>query len=358
MKQGTTMQQLSSEVLRQAELKRDFLADTAQIEVRPLKAGVELVLPADAGVGALEPTRLFHGQMAEWTGIPRAYYTRMLETAPDLLATNANRWLKDNRARRIVRVLDEPGKPVARAFLSDKYRPLDYLELAEAILPVFEELPGLIFASTALTPSRLYIKATLPSVQAEVRVGEVVQAGVIVSDSEVGEGSIRAEPFIFTLACKNGMTVAKGGMKRYHLGGRGLSDDGDVYEVLRDETRRASDRALFLALQDVVRACLTDVGFAAIVDRLKEAAGEKIAKAPDAVCEVVQKRFRLAEAERSGLLKHLAAGGDLTRYGLVNAITAMSQDVEDYDRATELERLGGVVLELPRSEWTSIAAEA
>jgi hypothetical protein len=36
----------------------------------------------------------------------------------------------------------------------------------------------------------------------------------------------------------------------------------------------------------------------------------------------------------------------LSQWGLVNAITRTSQDVTDYDRATELERLGGVVLDM------------
>ena len=38
-------------------------------------------------------------------------------------------------------------------------------------------------------------------------------------------------------------------------------------------------------------------------------------------------------------------GNDLSHYGLVNAVTRASQDIEDYNRATELERIGGVLLE-------------
>ena len=38
-------------------------------------------------------------------------------------------------------------------------------------------------------------------------------------------------------------------------------------------------------------------------------------------------------------------GNDLSHDGLVNAVTRASQDIEDYNRATELERIGGVLLE-------------
>jgi hypothetical protein len=39
----------------------------------------------------------------------------------------------------------------------------------------------------------------------------------------------------------------------------------------------------------------------------------------------------------------------------VNAVTHFSHDVEDYDRATEFEALGGKLIELPASEWKEMA---
>jgi hypothetical protein len=52
----------------------------------------------------------------------------------------------------------------------------------------------------------------------------------------------------------------------------------------------------------------------------------------------------------------LAIGNtDLSRLGLHNAVTRYSQDVESYDRAPELERIGAQVIELPKNDWTQIA---
>ena len=45
-------------------------------------------------------------------------------------------------------------------------------------------------------------------------------------------------------------------------------------------------------------------------------------------------------------------------YGVVNAVTHYSQEVEDYDRATELEALGGKLIELGAGEWQEIAEAA
>jgi hypothetical protein len=35
---------------------------------------------------------------------------------------------------------------------------------------------------------------------------------------------------------------------------------------------------------------------------------------------------------------------DNSAFGLINAVTKASQDIDDYNRATELERLGGEIL--------------
>jgi hypothetical protein len=68
--------------------------------------------------------------------------------------------------------------------------------------------------------------------------------------------------------------------------------------------------------------------------------------------------FVLNESERAGVLRHLIVAGDLSAYGLVNAVTHYSQDVEDYDRATEFEALGGKLIELSSREWEELAAAA
>ena len=55
--------------------------------------------------------------------------------------------------------------------------------------------------------------------------------------------------------------------------------------------------------------------------------------------EVLAQRYTLNDSERAGVLRHLIAEGQLSGYGLVNAVTHYSQEVEDYDRATEFEAL-------------------
>lgn len=49
---------------------------------------------------------------------------------------------------------------------------------------------------------------------------------------------------------------------------------------------------------------------------------------------------------------HLVQGGDLSKWGLSNAVTRTAEDAADYDRCTELERIGWNVVDLPASAFS------
>ena len=55
---------------------------------------------------------------------------------------------------------------------------------------------------------------------------------------------------------------------------------------------------------------------------------------------------------------HIPFQSDLSGYGLVNAVTHFSQELDDYDRATEFEALGGKLIELSAPEWKGLAEAA
>jgi hypothetical protein len=47
-----------------------------------------------------------------------------------------------------------------------------------------------------------------------------------------------------------------------------------------------------------------------------------------------------------------------SRWGMLNAVTRTAQDVENYDRATELETIGGNILAFPQKDWEQVAMAA
>ncbi len=91
---------------------------------------------------------------------------------------------------------------------------------------------------------------------------------------------------------------------------------------------------------------------------MQKTRGIKLTGDPVKAVEVLANRYAFNDIERAGVLRQLIGEGDLSAYGLVNAVTHHSQDVEDYDRATELEAIGGRLIEFSAAEWTPIAAAA
>lgn len=346
MRQGKTLSELAKEIERQNQSKKDYLADTRSLAIN--ETGKTIGLKSN---GDLRVNDLCHSQIATHIGIPQRYYDRMRAEAPELLARNVNHWFVQKPTKRLIRSLD--GQ--ARAFLSNKYRPLDNLDLAEIVLPEIQTMECEI-QSCELTERRMYIKAVTKRIQIEVKKGDVVQAGIVISNSEVGCGSVRVEPLIFRLVCLNGMIAPDHKLKKYHVG-RGFGDvaGAEATELYQDETRQADDRAFWLKVRDIVRASMDQVKFEKIVDSLREATERKIEGDPVKVVDNFAKRFTFAETDRTSVLKHLIEGGDLSQYGISNAVTRMSQDVEDYDKATDYERLGGEIIALPQGEWKQLA---
>ncbi len=346
MKAGKTLTELAQELERQSQTKKDFIASTESLEMT--NTG-EMTIDGDTRQ-ELAIADHAHTQIAARLDIPAKYYTRMRDQAPELLAANVNEWFHQKPERRMIRTLDGS----MRAFLSDRYRRLDNYDLASAVLPVLKEMgEGLKIVSTELTASRMYIKVINERLELEVKQGDVVQAGIVISNSEVGMGSLKVEPLIYRLICLNGMIAQDHSQKRYHVGRN--AEEGESYELFRDETIKADDRAFFLKVQDTVRAAVDITKFSTIVERMRESTEQRIEGNPVKSVELLTKSFGYNGEESSGILQHLIQGGDLSAYGLLNAITRTSQDVEDYERATTLERDGSRVLSLPATSWREIA---
>lgn len=356
MKTGRSLSEIAAELERQRESRRDYLAQTRALVAEPATDGALTI--AGLNGGAFGVTDYAHSQLAEELSIPKPYYDRMRTAAPELLANNVNHWLHAEPKRRLVRTLD--GN--VRAFLSDKFRPLDNIDLAEAALPVLVEL-GAEIRSAELTERRLYIKASLPGQALAVpnsrRVGDLVEMGLSVSNSEVGAGAVSVDPFAFFLACLNGAMRPDSSMRKYHVGRRQAGGEGeDVREMLSDATKRLDDAAFWAKVGDVVRGAFRKDIFARWVAKLGDATGDKLEGDPAKAVEVTAVTLGLSERSKVGVLRHLIEGGDLSRYGLMNAVTRTAEDVDDYEEATELERAGARVIELPAVDWRAIAQAA
>lgn len=353
MKQGRTLQELAVEIHRQANAKQDYLAETGTMSIVPTESGIGLsVNGIDGSFGINE---IAHAQIGQYTDIPWKYYDRMRTQSPELLADNVNHWLHGGTEteRRMLRTLD--GN--VRAFLSDRYRRIDNAQVAESVLPIISQMDGARVESCEVTDNKMYIKAVNPRIMESVSVGDIVQSGIVISNSEVGLGSVSVSPMIFRLVCSNGMIAADGAVRKNHIGR--ANDSNFDMSIFRDETIEADDKAFMMKLQDAVSAATQEAVFARIIRQMRDAKDAVIEpRNVPKVVELTAKQVGITQYETESVLGHLIAGGDLSLYGLGNAVTKYAQEVKSYDRSTELEATGYKIITLAPQALNAIQSAA
>jgi hypothetical protein len=353
MKTGKNITELAQELTRIHETSKDFIVPTAQMEMTD-----ELSLSFEGKTFA--PNNWAHNQIATYTDIPKSYYDRIRKENAGLLALNINYGFcaavlaasATRKESRMVRTVDGH----ARAFLSSRYRRLDGYDLLNN---VYEDLTqnGLEVISSEITERKMYLKCTTPRITAEVKRGDVVQYGLVVSCSDVGAGAVNVEPLIYRLVCLNGM-ISNSALRKFHIGRDSGSDS--VEELLTDGTKELNDKSFWATVRDVVRGSMRPEIFNVQVDRLREAAGMAIENfdLPHVVEMSMKRTGIIGENIKNNIVSYLANGADgagLTKYGLSNAYTWAAQ-AEDatYEEATDLERAGGKIIELGKADWELI----
>jgi hypothetical protein len=351
MKTDLTLVELARELERQQHAKKDYLATETALEACtvPDDGGTRTVVLDIDRVGEHTLTSHAHGQVGTYLGIPKRYYSRMLQDAPDLLCTNLNHWLHQHEgSQRLVRTLNGS----VRGFLSNAYRPLDHFAFAETALQELHRVGGVQIESAAITETCMYIKAVSNRMEGEVRKGDIVRWGIALSNSEVGAGKLRIDPLVYRLQCLNGAVTREhvGTYARRHVGSKVMSNL-DVSEWLSDEAREADDKAFWLATRDIIRGIFDWDSFQAVLETWRAAATREIKVDVPKVVKVTLKHHKLPDTMHGGIVDHLIRGGDLSQYGLGNALTRYSQDLESYESATRLEEIGTDVMAMGEQAW-------
>lgn len=349
MKQGQTINDLAIQIAKENELKQDFLADTRSVKMTDGRLHFNNT--------SYEMSNHFHSQVATRLGIPAKYYNLMKDESVSLLEQNVNHWFQEKPEKRMLRTSE--GK--CRAYLSKHYRILDnYDLLANSILPVIKE-KKLNVVSCNVSERKFYMKCTFPELKREidtsVRKGDVVEAGLVVSNSEIGAGSLQVQPLVYCLVCENGM-ISDTALKKYHVGRSNVGDFEKLNDLLSYDTKQIVDHGFWMQVRDVINYSISEDIFNTLVDKIANSTKDQIKGNPVTAVEIIQKSNNFTDTQGADILRELTKGGDLSKWGLVNAVTAASKIQEDYEKATEMERVGGKIIELDKKDWETIAEAA
>lgn len=345
-------------------------------------SGVELT---DDGVtttdGVYVPTAICDEGIASKLDIPPSYLARMRAKRIDLYDENVNGWL--HGIETLVDDEDEPGKVrylpavpdprsflvrtfrnqdgsagVARAFLSNSYKPIENLDVLFTCLEAIGQAGIQVEVKNAsLTDRNMYVKILVPSISALApgllrnyrspfsgasgADNPLVFAGVVIGNSEVGHGAFGITPYIEVQVCSNGMRITREAIRAQHLGGK--LPAGEI--VWSDDTQAKNLALIGAKTADAMRTFLSQEWLDRKVAEMEQAAGVEIKK-PEETIKQVTSALRYSQAQQDSILRMFIKGGDTSAAGVMQAVTAAAQEVDDADVAADMESDALRVLEL------------
>ncbi len=351
MKQSAiqTINEMAIQLKHNRESMSDMIVNSNTIN---FQSALDRETTIDMGNQTYKTNNFAELQLSTKLGIPNNYYKRVKEVCPELLNVNMNYWLQTQAKPTMVRTLDG----TARAFLSDRFKRVDNAPIFDMIEESIED-KGVNLISSAITDKRMYMKFTSPKLEGEVAVGDPIQMGITISNSEVGAGALEVRSMIYRLVCDNGMVSPQDygeSIRRTHRGA--VQPLGVLYE---EDTVMIESQAMSLKIRDTINQLLSPENFQKHLQAFKDA---KEAKIEGNVPEVIRSLGRTLGFNKEyddPIIRNLVQGGELNKYGLLNSLTAYAQDKDlSYDQASELEIMGGKILTMNPRQWNTIANAA
>ena len=374
-KEGS-LTRLMKQVQENAALKQDFTAPTKDLQLETqITDGdnankSQVILEATGG----EPTKILTvnevalQQISSKSEIDIRTVRRLRDHYPDELDTIINAiWQREPKGIMLRTFVDkdDSDKGVLRAFTSSSYKVFDNEDVLTNTLPQLVDSPAdWQVVNGTLTDQRMYLRLKSLNQVAEPAVGDAMANGLLISNSEVGLGSVNVQQLIYTLICKNGMTTANKSRSTHVTSSRGT----DSWSILTDEAKSADNQALSLKLRDLVGHFANRESFDQVIDQMRLAHSEKVTgslpSAVDTLCGIL----KLPKSDNPKVLAGLMAtlqqsgynqGQAASRATFVNAVTAVGNQATTLeDNREDWSRLGGKVLNLAPNQWQSVAVAA
>jgi len=304
---------------------------------------VEEITNVHAAVtGPLVPTERGLRSMAERLGIPATWLVDLITKDDEWHAASnlINNLIYSAHAKGqhyLVRQIDHK----IRAVLSDRYRRIDNFDLIGPFIRGIESwLPDRVDVDYAhVDGSGMSVAVTFPEAlhveQGEAK-GDTFQGGFLLRNSEVGLGAMECVPRIWRVACSNGLIVEEKKFRKVHLGAN-----------LTDGARDVLQQAIYESIQHCLDA------MPAIVEAMHSRRAEPEDNIP-ARLDALAKHHSLGDDGRNKLFQAFAQEPDYSRYGVIQAVTAAARDEDDLEAKQNLESLGGVLVQMPRTDYERV----
>jgi hypothetical protein len=120
--------------------------------------------------------------------------------------------------------------------------------------------------------------------------------------------------------------------------------------------QRAGERFLLAQVDEMVEQTVNEKHVNDFIDSFRASKNDAIPRdiPIKTVIDVTARELGVREAETDSILRYLAEGGELNRFGVIDAVTLAAQHVESYDYSVALEEAGGKLIEMTPAKWGGI----
>lgn len=291
--------------------------DWADVPMSEIELNHKLHLIGRDGENEMGLTPYAFSQLCTKLGIPTQYMKKCIESGfSPLVMSNINSWL-DNFGHK--KLLIRKYGDIVRGILSDKYSICDTPEILSAI----EQsgiLNGMDLQGYMINPSRFHARF----VGAKMKVvGEDLFAGIQIDSSDVGRSKLDIKFLIYKQVCTNGLVLPQSAGNIYEQKHIGISSDKMV-ETLHDSFNSFANK-------------VTDA--TSLIDRARDI---KITDT-ESLYGMIKNGAKVGEDAVEKIVNVAVNNYGLTAWGVVNAITEVSQDYTLEHRIV-MERYAGVLL--------------
>lgn len=369
------LQSLLERVQDDESHKVDFMANTMDLQFDIFTnyvcgtTGPHIIAESKGGM----PTNTFKvndvclDQITVDAGLSLKDGRRLSKDYPEEYSTLINAiWQQEPKVKLLRTYETHSQNDIARAWLSNKYKVFDHAHMVESVMESIANSDAQWkITRGVVTDKNMYMQFKSEIAVAEPAVGDRMALGLNISNSETGYGSVVIGQMMFTLACLNGMQTAQSlsRVRRPHLGKARGWESGEL-QYIQQDTIDAHNHALRLEIRDKMSHMSNTESFDEAIRQMELAHSRTVDGEPSETVERLGQVLNLTSSQTKsvldGLIQTLRQDGyrkEINQATLVNAVTAVQHTVHA-DDVKDWQRLGGKVLELPRTQWEYVARAA
>jgi len=306
----------------------------------------------------LECLDVMHTHLMDKLSIPARYYNRMLSIEDKkLLDTNVTYWLQESSSNHLLRCfIDKEEKSgYARALLSDRFKVIDNYDILLTALSAIKESGLNIQIDTTdqrgqvgcdLTEKSMYLRFVCPDVQIDSpellkiyrpdglpnEVGNGIISGFVIKNSEVGMGQFSISPRAKILACKNGMVNTKDDFSKTHLGAK-MTEYSSI--EWSENTKQKNLELIMAQITDAIKTYTSQEYLGNTVAHFIEK--NKPLEHPLDCVKAVTNSLSMSEEKANDILNFFIKSGDMSAFGVTQAITLYAHTKANADEQYDLE---------------------